>query len=131
MKVYQAIADAIARLARAKEYPESDLGKAWTDSASDTLRHIERECLPSVDGFHRGTTIDRDESSPVRIVFRVDYHHATKAGFRDGWTQHRVILTPAFNGFNLRVTGKNRDEIKEVIGELFSILLCEEYRKRD
>jgi hypothetical protein len=131
MQVYQAIADAIARLARAKEYPESYLSKVRAESASDTLRHIEREILPSGSGFDCGTTIDLDESDPEKIVLRVNYHHITENGFYDGWTYHRVILTPAFDGFYLRVTGKNRNGISEFIERLFYDLLSEDYRESD
>ena len=36
-----------------------------------------------------------------------------------GWTEHDVIVTPAFDGFNLRVTGRDRNQIKEYIGDVF------------
>jgi hypothetical protein len=45
-------------------------------------------------------------------------------GFYDGWTDHSVIVTPSLvEGFNLRVTGRNRKDIKEYIAEQFCMAL--------
>jgi hypothetical protein len=42
-------------------------------------------------------------------------------------TEHKVIATPSFQGgFNLRITGRNRNDIKEYIAEEFYYLLAKD-----
>ena len=48
-------------------------------------------------------------------------------GGYDGWTEHSVIVTPDLaTGFDLKVTGRDKRDIKEYLGELFYAALCEE-----
>ena len=45
-------------------------------------------------------------------------------GMYDGWTDHSVIVTPDLaSGFDLKVTGQDRNDIKDFIGEMFAELL--------
>ena len=40
-------------------------------------------------------------------------------GGYDGWTEHKIIVTPSLvYGFELRVTGKDRNDIKDYIAEV-------------
>ena len=45
----------------------------------------------------------------------------TEHGYYDGWTEHDVIVTPSLRspGFSLRITGRNRRDIKEYIADAF------------
>lgn len=129
MKVYQKIARELDRFRRCK----GAAGK-WSEFADDAdsiLADIERDILPSGSGFDSGTRIDREESTAARIVLKTDFHHMNDGGFYDGWTQHRVILTPTFDGFDMRVTGKDKRQIKEYIGDTFHAVLNQEYNGRD
>jgi hypothetical protein len=54
------------------------------------------------------------------LVIVTSYHHMNDAGMYDGWTDHKVIVTPSLvHGFVLRITGRNRNDIKEYIADLF------------
>jgi hypothetical protein len=49
-------------------------------------------------------------------------------GYYEGWTEHKVIVTPSWHGFNIRVTGKDKNQIKEYITETFHYVLNEEFK---
>ena len=84
--------------------------------------------LPSGSGFDSGSKLD-ESSTPNKLVFSTAFHHMDEAGYYDGWTEHKVIVTPTFGGIDVRVTGKNRNQIKEYISEVFYSLLQEEVAK--
>jgi hypothetical protein len=85
----------------------------------EELDSLVREFMPSGSGFDSGTQLDKDACSEDKIVFITAFHHMGENGYYDGWTQHKVIVTPSFNGFNVRVTGLNRNDIKDYIGDHF------------
>jgi hypothetical protein len=66
-------------------------------------------------------------STPEKLVFNTAFHHMDEAGGYDGWTEHQVIVTPSLEmGYSIRVTGRDKEEIKEYIAEMFSAALDEE-----
>lgn len=94
----------------------------WIDNLrSNAIEHIKNECkeLPHGSGLDTGVIIDLDRSRPDKIVFNTEFHHLNKNGYYDGWTVHTIIVTPKFGGFNLKVTGVNRNGIKEYLTDLF------------
>ena len=74
---------------------------------------------PRGSGFDAGTTLDIDASNATKLVFITSFHHMDEHGGYDGWTEHKVVVTPAFYDFDTRVTGRDRNRIKEYIGEVF------------
>ena len=92
-------------------------GNAFGAVWRDRLEQAARVALPSGSGFDAGTRIDLDASRPDRITFKTAFHHMDSAGVYTGWTQHKIIMTPAFGSPALRVTGKNRNGIKDHIAE--------------
>lgn len=91
----------------------------WRDKHADKLAELVREHMPSGAGFDSGTKLD-DSSKPNRLVFTTSFHHMNDGGMYNGWTEHTVIVTPDLaSGFDLRVTGRDRNDIKEYIGEVF------------
>jgi len=114
MKVYQAIASAISAMPR--------------DWAEERLNLIEREYLPSGSGLDTGCKILVEESHKDRIVIQTEFHHMNEVGYYDGWTQHKIIVTPSLiYGFDLRITGRDRNGIKEYLGQLFDHALSQEF----
>ncbi len=84
------------------------------------INEVCRNHLPSGSGFNNGTNLDFDKSNPERLVFITAFHHMNGGGFYDGWTHHEVIVTPSLNtDFHLRVTGRNRNDIKDYIAETY------------
>lgn len=76
--------------------------------------------LPSGSGFNAGTRLLIEESHGEKLTFQADFHHLNAGGYYDGWTQHKVIVTPSLRfGFDIRVTGRDKNAIKEYIAETF------------
>ena len=64
------------------------------------------------------------KSTEKRIVIDTAYWHYETSR----WTDHQIVITPSFEGeINIRVTGKNVDNIKEYLHEVFREALMKEY----
>jgi len=100
----------------------------WLFKHTSRIEAIADLHLPSGSGIDCGTKIDLDESTSEKLVLNLSYHHMDDWGSYDGWTDHQIIVTPSLAfGFNLRVTGKNRNDIKEYLHEVYSCALGEVY----
>jgi len=91
----------------------------WQHEWEEVILGIENNDLPSGSGVDSGCSIDLDKSTAERIIIHTSYHHMDDYGSYDGWTEHTVTITPAFDGFNLKISGRNRRDIKEYLGDLF------------
>ena len=85
----------------------------------EELETLARNFLPDGSGFDAGSQIDLDASNGRRVTILTGFHHMNDAGSYDGWTRHKVIATPAFVSFDLKVTGRDRNGIKDYIAEMF------------
>lgn len=94
----------------------------WFDKHSERIDQLVRNYMPSGGGFDNGTTLDLDLSHADKLVFCTAYHHMVE-GYYEGWTEHTVTVTPSFNHFHLRVSGRNRNDIKDYIADTFSCAL--------
>jgi len=84
------------------------------------------EFLPSGSGVDSGAKIDLDASTPDKIVIEADFHHMDASGMYAGWSEHRVIVRPSLAfGIDLTITGRNRNEIKEYLHDLFHAAITE------
>ena len=91
----------------------------WRDRHAEDLIRIVREG-PSGSGWDCGTSFDKDRSSRNKLVFFGSYHHMDEMGGYDGWTEHQIIVTPSlFDGIDIKITGRNRNDIKEYLHDLF------------
>jgi hypothetical protein len=115
-KVYQALASLVDARLRSAERGNWD----WVTKHEERIKELVEEHLPSGSGFDAGSSIDLYESKPERLVFGTAFHHMSDHGYYVGWSEHNVIVTPSLLfGFNLRVTGRDRNQIKDYIGETF------------
>jgi len=94
------------------------------ENHENSIERIMKENAPSGAGFDSGTGLLYKESTGEKLVFNTSFHHMNEVGFYDGWTEHTVICTSslAFD-FNLRITGRDRNDIKEYIAETFEYFL--------
>lgn len=97
----------------------------WFDKHSERLESLVKNRMPGGSGFDSGTQLDYDKSNGDRLVFITAFHHMNDGGFYDGWTHHTVVVTPAFDGFDLKVTGRDKRDIKDYIAECFHHALSE------
>jgi hypothetical protein len=96
----------------------------WYGKHKKNILALVREHMPSGSGFDCGTTIDYDDSHAEKLVFTTSFHHMNSDGYYCGWTEHTVTVTPSFiGGFNLRISGRNANNIKEYIHDAFSSAL--------
>jgi hypothetical protein len=96
----------------------------WATKHRHTFRDLVKEHLPSGSGFDAGTTLNEGLSTPEKLIFETSFHHMDEHGGYDGWTEHKVIVTPSLaHGCDLRVTGRDRNDIKSYIAETFAHVL--------
>lgn len=99
----------------------------WLDRHTDSLFALVNKYMPSGSGIDSGMTIDMESSHANRLVFSFSFHHMDEMGGYDGWTEHQLIVTPSlFSGFDMRITGRNRNDIKEYLYQLFDDVLNEQ-----
>lgn len=114
------ILEAIASRIQARVNCEASGNEEWLARHLEAIESICKEHLPRGSGFDSGTQFDEDNSRPDRVVFNTAFHHMDEGGFYDGWTEHQVIVVPSFvGGFSLRVTGRDRRQIKDYIADTF------------
>ena len=102
------------------------LSMAINNDKQDHIREI-MEAAPHGSGFDAGTELD-DKSTPKKLIFNTSYHHMDEAGYYIGWTDHQVIITPSFVGMDIKVTGKNYNDIKDYIEDVFCNWMYYGYR---
>jgi hypothetical protein len=112
-----------ARINTLKEYQRTGIDNVWFGRHADKLDQLISDFMPSGSGFDRGTDIDLAVSHSEKLVFTTSFHHMDENGSYDGWTDHIVTVTPSFNGINLRVSGRNKNDIKEYIADTFHTAL--------
>jgi len=114
--VYQEIAAALLSKTMSQDKENRDWALRW----SDRIDWLVSNALPSGSGVDSGTTLNEVKSTPDKLVFDVGYHHMDQSGMYDGWTHHEVIVTPSLVwGLSIRITGRNRNDIKDYLGELY------------
>lgn len=91
-------------------------GTEWWERKEERLEKLMDE-MPSGSGWDLGTKLAT--SSPQRIVLFGEFHHMVEGGY-DGWTDHEIHVTASMtSGFDLRITGRNRNDIKDYLHDLF------------
>lgn len=99
------------------------LNTEWKDKWKERIVYLSKNYLPSGSGIDCGTSVMLDKSAAEKIVFQVRYHHMNECGMYDGWTEHEVVVTPSFMGFSLRIGGRNRNDIKDYLYDVFDVAL--------
>jgi hypothetical protein len=123
MKVYQVLAQLVGALHRC----EASGNTEWIRKHRERIESLVMKHFPSGSGFDVGTGLNEDKSTEEKLVFHTSYHHMKDVGYYDGWTDHKINVTPslAFD-FRIAVTGRDRNDIKNHIGECFQFSLSSE-----
>lgn len=109
----------IAERLQAMRSCEKHNNAVWYYKHRDILME-ECDSLPHGSGLDSGVTIDLLNSKPDKLVFLAEFHHLNNDGYYSGWTFHKIIATPTFSGFALRITGKDTNGIKAYLYDLFN-----------
>jgi hypothetical protein len=116
MKAYQALAQKLEAIANCERSGKTK----WRETHCAALQAIVREAMPSGSGFDAGTDLDPSSTSQ-KLIFNTSFHYMDENGYYDGWTGHRIIATPCLaRGFDLRVTGRDRNGAKDFIADAFN-----------
>lgn len=113
--VIQEIASRLTALANCRKLKNEE----WTKQHEEALLEIERDCLPHGSGFDRGCKITPEMGPHGKITITTSFHHMDENGYYDGWTDHAVIVTPDYSGFELNITGRDRNGWKEYAYDTF------------
>jgi hypothetical protein len=100
----------------------------WYHKHSERIWRLGKDHLPSGSGLDRTPYLDQERSTPERLVIvNADFHHMDAGGMYDGWTVHAVTVTPSLaNVFDVRISGRNRNDVKPYLHETFSAALRQE-----
>ncbi len=112
----------IAETSEWSERAENNLNAQWGPIARKRLDKLV-DLLPSGSGIDRGTKLV--SASASKIVLECSFHHMDEHGFYDGWTEHRITVRPTFSGLDVTISGRNRNDIKEYLHEVYSCALSE------
>lgn len=114
--LYQKLASLVQAIANCKKSGNAE----WLERHSDRAEELVKQHMPSGSGWDVGTKFLGLASTPQKLVFEGSYHHMNGGGAYDGWTDHRITVVPDLaDGFRLRISGRDRNQIKEVLHEWF------------
>ena len=102
------------------ERAENNLNAQWGGIARTRLDQLVK-MLPSGSGIDSGTKLV--SASATKIVLECSFHHMDEHGFYDGWTEHRITIRPTFDNLDISVSGRNRNDIKEYLHEVYRYAL--------
>jgi hypothetical protein len=126
MKVYQKIAGTLQAYCNCVNGGNAE----WKEKHLDTINLIMRNA-PSGSGIDSGTKFYLDANSvfDVRdkliphatLKFSMSFHHMDEWGGYDGWTNHVITVHPDLAmGYRLTISGRNRNQIKDYLYEVYS-----------
>lgn len=78
------------------------------------------EALPHGSGLDNGVKFCLERSTDSKLIFSTSFHHMNEVGYYTGWTEHKIVLTPKFGDYRMRITGINKNNIKEHLADIFS-----------
>lgn len=123
----------LAHLVQARQNCINSGNAEWLAKHEERIVALVKEHMPSGSGIDSGVDIELDECTENKIVFYTSFHHMNDGGMYDGWTEHRITLLPSLVfGYELKITGPNRNDIKEHLHEEFShalSTLVEQYKQ--
>lgn len=121
--LYKLMASAIDARKRCDQTGNTEWFSRW----SDLLHSVEKDLLPRGSGIDSGTAIDLDRSTGDRLVLSTAFHHMNDAGCYAGWTEHTITVAASMiHTIDLKISGRNRNEIKEYLADVFSTALTDD-----
>lgn len=97
-----------------------------TEFVLQRQREIKRclDLLPSGSGWDMGTKLMDSASDENKLTLYGEFHHMDEWGGYDGWTDHTIVVRADLRfGFKLHITGRNRNDIKDYLHEMFDVAL--------
>lgn len=111
-KMEQKLYTALAQLVSA------DRQKNDSSTMQRIVEYVERY-MP-IGGGIENTRLVLAKSTESVLVFSCSFHHMNRNGFYDGYTYHEIKVSSSLtNEINIRITGKDRYDIKEYLDQIF------------
>lgn len=132
-KVYELLDMAISarKNCQKSDYVNHSLEDKW----SLLIEHLEKNYLPYGSGFDAGVHVDEDVCvNGVKLVLTFDFHHMNEHGYYDGWTTHKAIITPYFDGIGVAIKGslpKKYQHSREYFGDTIYEALLRTVKKAE
>ena len=120
------VAELIGTAAPAMERAGASGNDEWCGRWGRILDNIFANIMPSGSGFDAGTKMVR--ASDREIVMSAGFHHMNENGYYDGWTEHTIRARATFGGFDITVSGRDRNGIKDYIADTFHFALSARVR---
>ena len=115
----------IASLLQAIENCKQSGNREWQEAHEARLSQIVRNYLAPGSGIDRAALV-RHECTPNKIVLMCEFHHMNDAGYYDGWTAHKITVRPSFDGIDLTIGGRDRNQIKDYLADTYHYALTQE-----
>lgn len=82
------------------------------------------DLLPSGSGFDNGGYLVIEESNDKQLTVSTSFHHMDE-GVYTTTTHHTIRIYPSFEspGFTLKITGRNLNNVKEHIADVYHTML--------
>lgn len=98
--------------------------KEWEEKHLDILDKF-ISLFPSGSGIDNGVKfypLDKENKDVGKqFVLHAPFHHMDENGYYDGWTDHKIIYYADMTvGFNLKITERNKNDIKDYLMSVFS-----------
>jgi len=128
MKVYERLANLIQAYKTNVERNDT----IWIERHGDMIQYMIDNYLPHGSGIDGTNSIDLERSHGEKIVIYTSYHHMDDMGGYSDWTEHVITITPSLVfEINIKVSGRDRNMIKDYLGETFSLALTEELPEKE
>lgn len=99
----------------------------WKEKTEQALHQLVSDYLPHGSGIDSDVTLDLDDSTANRLRLHTSFHHMHESGMCDGWTDHTITVRPSLCfGLTLTISGRNRDDIKDYLHEVFHTALTDD-----
>jgi len=115
----RSVAYLLSSLLEAMENCRKSGNAEWLEKHGQRIASIVSTYMPSGAGWDCGTKLDMDKSARDKLVFYGSFHHMDDWGGYDGWTDHTITVRPGFTGPSITISGRDRNNIKAYIHELF------------
>lgn len=114
-KLYTKISSLIDAIKRCEKTDNVDWKRKHNETLDNLINKLPFDCK-----------LD-DKSTSEKIIFNFSYHHMDSNGNYAGWEDYKVIVKPSLQfGINVRVVGKNINDIKDYFYDVFYTSLNEE-----
>ena len=119
---HRTLIHAFAESLQAMRNCEKTGNEQWRERWSSCIDKLQDQ-LPHGSGLDGKVEFVIDKCNAARVVIFAEFHHMDEHGCYDGWTEHEIIATATHCGPIIRVTGRDRNGIKDYLAELFDYAL--------